>query len=58
MFIKNLFQYTTFIKAYQFNNNIRILLKVEVLFKHVAYIVYRSATEHMGIKIREIAAGK
>ena len=37
---KNPFQYKSLIKLYQFNNSIRISLKVKILFKCIAYIMY------------------
>ena len=48
---KNLFQYKTFIKPYQFDNSITILLKVKILFKCIAYIMYKSAIKHVGTKL-------
>ena len=50
---KNLIQYNyrKFIKSYKVNNSHSILLKVKVLLKCVAYVLYKTASEHMGIKL-------
>ena len=48
---KNLIQYRKFIKSYQFNISLRNLLKVKLYLKCVAYILYKTAIEHMGIKL-------
>ena len=45
-------------KCCQSNISFRILFKVKLLFKCVAYIMYKMAIEHMGIKIREVSVGK
>ena len=45
------YNYRKFIKYCQVNNRLRISLKVKLLLKCVAYIMYKTVIKHMGIKL-------
>ena len=51
---KNLFQCKSLIKQYLFNKGFRKSLKIKILFKCIAYIMYKSAIEHMAIKLGKL----